>query len=479
MKCKMPTTPFAMRLSGSAKETELRIRNIFQWKKKRPPVIFLVLLAALVLLCGGLVGFVTTPGSGTLEELYADYFTKIPAERMTIAFDDKDAAGYPLLTATDGGFVDALEYLRSMELCTARGENQYIGNFDSRGGAITLRGAGGWELKIELYPATECLVVTLDESAKVYRWPINFDRENFLGYWKDGNEDAGVDNADTPPNQPEIVELTETEQWIKDYYAEKYPLYQVSWASAEASPPQENDMRLTAATIQGECRVGEVNGEAYQLDYTVWTIRSGQLEAQEMSAVLVLTRSADGTMNSIAGEANPDTEGKSVEQIILEVCYNLNDLEVSLQRDGYPGYVGMSNQVTFFREVYDGPEQIEVLEGWEPIYSEGDYWARHTWDGLEALCYHAAESDAWRYAAYHIDTTRTDLATYRGIRVGDSREAVLEAYSDLLSSEDYWGKFPGEDYLWYCRNELGFGGALIFFFGGDTVSRIVLDNMFN
>ena len=48
-------TPFSTRLSGSAKETELRIRNIFQWKKKRPPVALFVLTAALVLFCFGLV----------------------------------------------------------------------------------------------------------------------------------------------------------------------------------------------------------------------------------------------------------------------------------------------------------------------------------------------------------------------------------------------------------------------------------------
>ena len=34
----VPCSPFSTRLSGSAKETELRIRSIFQWKKKRPPV---------------------------------------------------------------------------------------------------------------------------------------------------------------------------------------------------------------------------------------------------------------------------------------------------------------------------------------------------------------------------------------------------------------------------------------------------------
>lgn len=35
---RQPKTPFATRLSGDAKETELRIRSIFQWKKQRLPV---------------------------------------------------------------------------------------------------------------------------------------------------------------------------------------------------------------------------------------------------------------------------------------------------------------------------------------------------------------------------------------------------------------------------------------------------------
>lgn len=51
----IPRTPFSTRLSGSAKETELRLRNIFQWKKKRPPVVLFMLTAIMVLLCFGLV----------------------------------------------------------------------------------------------------------------------------------------------------------------------------------------------------------------------------------------------------------------------------------------------------------------------------------------------------------------------------------------------------------------------------------------
>lgn len=55
MKQKMPSTPFSTRLSGSAKETELRLRSIFQWKKKRPPVILFILTVVALFACFGLV----------------------------------------------------------------------------------------------------------------------------------------------------------------------------------------------------------------------------------------------------------------------------------------------------------------------------------------------------------------------------------------------------------------------------------------
>ena len=51
----VPRSPFSTRLSGSAKETELRIRSIFQWKKKRPPVWLMLVTAMLCLSCGSLV----------------------------------------------------------------------------------------------------------------------------------------------------------------------------------------------------------------------------------------------------------------------------------------------------------------------------------------------------------------------------------------------------------------------------------------
>ena len=51
----LPRFPFTTPLSGSARETELRIRSIFQWGRQRPPLWAMVLMATLILTCGGLV----------------------------------------------------------------------------------------------------------------------------------------------------------------------------------------------------------------------------------------------------------------------------------------------------------------------------------------------------------------------------------------------------------------------------------------
>ncbi len=52
---KMPRTPLSTSLSGSARETERRLRDLFSGPKKRPPLPVLALMGALCLLCGSLV----------------------------------------------------------------------------------------------------------------------------------------------------------------------------------------------------------------------------------------------------------------------------------------------------------------------------------------------------------------------------------------------------------------------------------------
>lgn len=55
MNFNMPRTPFSTALSGSAKETEIRLKNIFSGPKKRPPALFLALMFSVCIFCGNLV----------------------------------------------------------------------------------------------------------------------------------------------------------------------------------------------------------------------------------------------------------------------------------------------------------------------------------------------------------------------------------------------------------------------------------------
>ena len=50
-----PYTPLSTPLSGSARQAEARIRNLFQGQKRRPPVWLMALTLLLIFSCGGLV----------------------------------------------------------------------------------------------------------------------------------------------------------------------------------------------------------------------------------------------------------------------------------------------------------------------------------------------------------------------------------------------------------------------------------------
>lgn len=76
-------SPFTTALSGSAKETEDRIRNIFQYQKKRPPVLALLLACTLALSCGGLVSC-QSQNAGEAEVPFPT-FTDLPGEPLEVA----------------------------------------------------------------------------------------------------------------------------------------------------------------------------------------------------------------------------------------------------------------------------------------------------------------------------------------------------------------------------------------------------------
>ena len=84
MNNKMPRTPFSLPLSGSARETEIRLRNIFSGPKKRPPLPFLILMFAIAIFCGNLVSCRQRPPEPSLvmeTQYYDSYgnYVELPA----------------------------------------------------------------------------------------------------------------------------------------------------------------------------------------------------------------------------------------------------------------------------------------------------------------------------------------------------------------------------------------------------------------
>lgn len=265
---------------------------------------------------------------------------------------------------------------------------------------------------------------------------------------------------------------------IVSYLHDEYTLGGgVYLATQEPPEPEEGDFRIETISYQGEKRIYESIGVCYLLEYSrYYFMRKDADDPGDyywdpgQSMYIVLNHSGyDDSWDGVLG-IDYIGQGKAIDDIILEAAYGITDIEVSLTLDGYPQYVGPLSKPNFFNEEVE----VEELDEYEPIYEEDGQWLHLGYDGLSVLCYYSGSEDVTR--VYSIEATRTDVATYRGIRVGMTREDVIKAYPKLFDT-DYWG-FYG-DYLWYCDNDGGWGPSLIFWFDGDKVEKIQLNFMFD
>jgi len=287
-------------------------------------------------------------------------------------------------------------------------------------------------------------------------------------YWQRQKESGGT--------------LTEEERaLIRDYYAQSYdrvylPGEDGSWTS------DQYGLRLTDIQYMGSTPLYETEGIVFRV--VKQTQPDGQPDS-EHPYYIVLQRNAAGSYYGVLGECpayalHPGRAALTPEQAALQVCYKLDDLEVSLWRDVYPGGVGPGAALTFSC-LDTGHIETTQRPDLEPIYQPGDYWCQA--DGqrptgsFTAQCYHSAADN--RDVIRSLRTDMTDLSTYRGVRVGDSREQVQDLYPEAHSG-DFWGLYPDEDYLWYSAwdGDPAYGPAILFFFDGQgKVERFELINM--
>ncbi len=289
-----------------------------------------------------------------------------------------------------------------------------------------------------------------------------------------------------PPETPDDTQSFEEQvpapvrDLVLSYLTDEYSWAgNVYFAADEPDAPQDMDLRIDSLTYAGETILYETIGVAYEIEYSTYLSTRSDEDSEEVygwhqnspAGYVVLNRSGyDDSWDRVLGISYDMTPGKDIKDTILEVAYGIWDIDVSVSFDGYPQPVGPGSKYIPLNE----EASIEILKELEPIYNEGDYWMRLDYKDLSAVCYYNAEEDV--YGVNSLETTRSDVATHRGIRIGMSRDEVLSAYPAIYDKQ-YWG-YEG-DYLWYCKNEEGFGLALLFWFQEDAVTKILLINMFD
>ena len=123
----IPKTCFSAPLSKSAKDTERRIRNIFEGQRRRPAVIVLALVAAVALLCGSLVAVRAKQNQTITEDAGVSNASSEPPgewENLELLPEDyslEQAKADGCVVLEDGQITSGKErFLRFVEECAGR-----------------------------------------------------------------------------------------------------------------------------------------------------------------------------------------------------------------------------------------------------------------------------------------------------------------------------------------------------------------------
>ena len=466
MNNKIPRTPFSTGLSGSARETEIRLRNIFSGPKKRPPVLLMVLTVVLILLCGNLVAFRALPAEPVIvmETQYYDRndnYIEIPALALP-AGEENDA-------------VDAI--------------NAALNDLRSQYGDLLDSSYGFVEEQCLFYPSTTSRYLNLLFYRDTFTSDLNTGHIFSLVY--DRKEGTLV------PAEDALALAGLNEKALLDQVMEQV-LTQI------ARDTQGDDLRLALHGLTVEGFRIKANGQPVfyltgRIDDVDDAVRD---DVSGADYLYIWEDRAVTTYDQYSGKPSPLVPAEETDRLdppLWNQWYFAGeepvggfvqvdtpspepyDPEVCLYRDGFTTPVGLGSWTDSMFPDFE-PETSVFKEG-EPIYWPGDYWENWSVDGggdaggVSALRYYSADSGS--FFLKRLETGRTDMVTPRGIRVGATREEVLAAYPGLLSDEKNWQWAYPDDYLWYCDDVNGIGPHLYFYFVNDVVYMIQMVDMFN
>ncbi|HPE16622.1 MAG TPA: hypothetical protein PK597_06675 [Oscillospiraceae bacterium] len=232
-----------------------------------------------------------------------------------------------------------------------------------------------------------------------------------------------------------------------------------------------NEVRLTS--IKPAAVYPDLAGkriEVYAVSWELLAVRNGAQAWIGMTFSggpdYLFFQQENGIYTILDGRSVADGE---LDAAALGVAWGVPDAEFTLSREGHDDLCGLGGPGVSFM---DGVGTKTKLD-YELSYADGDFWEKTAWDGLTIECYVDADGER---SVISLSTTLPDVSAYRGVSMGDTREAVLAAYPEARS-DSCWG-LEG-DYLWYCKNEEGWGNTLLFYFENDLVVRIELRNFFD
>ena len=253
-----PHSPLTTRLSGSARETENRIRNIFQWKKKRPPALVLALAALVIVLCGSLVScqegttFVSNVASGRVDQMaLKDDLAEAAQTLFPSGFIQPTSVELMAFTPGDDGNValgavcvqtDRSESLLALgvqdqrtgqltapvfaTICT--GSQPHVVTFNKDGESYLLYVANSIHLGLTY---GEAGLIRYDGTDFTWVWPVEGDvreedsqaRKDYEAYWQEYKALMAPGGVDIFAQTDNAVINGDGPQWVPDHNKTFYP----------------------------------------------------------------------------------------------------------------------------------------------------------------------------------------------------------------------------------------------------------------